>query len=229
MIVAINQPAYLAWLGYYYRIARADVFIRLDHVQFEKNSMVNRNKIKTANGPIMLTVPVKTSGKFGNLPIAELQIDLSNNWSRKHMIAIKQAYSKAAFFEEVYPNLEQIFLEKWTDLNKLLIRLDDFVLDYLGVKTKVMQSSMISAHGVKSELILNLCKELQATEYLSGPFGKDYLDLPSFMAAGIKVDFVEYQHPTYRQLHQDFIPNLSVFDLLFNYGKGSLNIILAGN
>ncbi|MCX6183264.1 MAG: WbqC family protein [Bacteroidetes bacterium] len=227
MIVSINQPAYLPWLGYYYRIAKSDIFIYLDHVQFEKNSMTNRNKIKTSNGAVMLTVPVKTSGKFGDLKIAELEIDPAQKWAKKHLSSIQQAYSKAPYFKEIFPSLEAIYAKPFTHLNEVLKEMNNFLLSYLEINTKVLYSSEMKAEGAKSELVLNLCKEVGATTYLSGPFGRDYLDLPSFEQAGIKVEYADYQHPEYPQLHGAFEPYLTVFDVLFNHGKKSLEIILS--
>src|SRR5687767_15737851 len=98
MIVSINQPAYLPWLGYFDRIARSDLHVVLDHVQFEKNSMTNRNQIRAGAEARMLTVPVRTAGRFGQLPINELEVANYTPWARKHWQAISQGYSKSAFF-----------------------------------------------------------------------------------------------------------------------------------
>jgi hypothetical protein len=215
MIVSVHQPAYLPWLGYFDRIARSDVFVFLDTVQFEKNSFTNRNRIKTANGPLWLTVPVKLKGHIDK-SLIEIKIDNSQNWRDKHLRSIEQAYKKApgfsVFFEELTKAVsfesDTIAALCWEQLNLLV--------DLFGVQTKLVRASDLDVNARKSELVRDICVKLGASTYISGALGRDYLDLASFDEKNIDVKFQSFQSPQYPQLHGQFIPNLSAIDYVFN-------------
>ena len=226
MIVSINQPAYLPWLGYFHRIAVSDAHIVLDHVQFEKNSFTNRNKVRTAQGWCWLTVPVKTSGKFGELPINQIEIANQKNWALKHWQSLRLNYSNAPFFESHAAFLESIYTRPWQKFVDLTGEITAYLLDAFGIGTRLYFSSQMNASGKKDELVLNLCLELGATEYLSGPLGRNYLREDVFSNHGIKVRYDDYQHPTYPQVYPGFEPYMSALDLLCNAGPASLEIIL---
>ena len=221
MILSINQPAYLPWSGYFDRIARSDLHVVLDHVQFEKNSYVNRNRILGKDGPFWLTVPVRTKGKFGDLPINELEIDQSSNWQRKHLQSIRSAYGRSACFDECWINLEKVLQSEFLKLNDLCRATTDVLLDLLGIEVEHQFTSSHQFGSSKSELVLEICRNFKATTYLSGPFGREYLDLESFVSAGIKVEFHDYTTPAYPQNSLEFVSNLSILDLLFNEGKSA--------
>jgi len=218
VIVSINQPGYLPWLGYFDRIARSDLHIVLDHVQFEKNSFTNRNKIRSGSGWTWLTVPVRTKGKFNDLPINGIAIDKTRPWARKHRDSLRLEYSKAPYFERYWSWLEAQYERSWECLGGLLRELNDFLLRELNVDTKLIYSSDLGVAGRKDDLVLNLCSEVGATTYLSGPLGRDYLHPYRFREAGIALEFHDYVHPRYGQIHKDFLPNMSVIDLLLNQG-----------
>ena len=225
MIVSINQPAYWPWLGYFDRIVQSDIHIVLDHVQFEKNSNINRNKIRTFNSWSWLTVPIKTKSKYGNLSINNLEIDNSYLWKKKHLRSIQQSYSKTSFFLEHKNFFEKVYMKNWFQLTPLINEINTYILNALNIKTKIIKSSDLKPISKKSNLILELCKIVDAKKYISGPFGREYLDEKSFDREGIKIDYHEYIHPTYTQYNNDFMPNMSVIDLLFNEGNDSLNIL----
>ncbi len=216
MIVSIHQPAYLPWLGYFDKIARADLFIWLDNVQFQKNSFQNRNKILTKDGPSWLTVPVRTSGVLYETPLKDAEIDNSRNWRAKHVSSIRMNYNKAMRFSDCFPALAGFYEREWQTLDRLCWEMLDYFNTLLGVTTPIRRASDMSADGSKSDLVLDLCKKAGATTYLSGALGRDYLDLPSFAAAGIAVEFQDYKHPPYRQAYPGFVPNLAVIDLIMN-------------
>lgn len=225
MIVSINQPAYLPWLGYFHRIAKSDLHIVLDHVQFEKNSFTNRNKVRTAQGSTWLTVPVATKGKFGNLPINELEI-ADDRWRAKHWQTLKMNYSRGAHFRAHADFFEAIYASEWRKLDDLMDRITTYVLrEALRIEAKVVRSSTLKARGTKSELVLNLCREVGANAYLSGPLGRNYLDESSFREAGIEVRYHDYAHPVYPQVYAGFEPYMAIVDLLFNCGPESAAII----
>ena len=228
MRVSIMQPAYLAWLGYFHRIALSDIHIVLDHVEIDMNSrtkFANRNKIRTKDGWTWLTVPLKTKGKRGCLFLNELEIDDDPSWRKKHWSTIRQNYARGPYFSPHAPFFEGVYAEDWRNLTDLTQRITSYLLQSLGIRTRILFSSQIGMQGSKDVLILNLCQAVGATHYLSGPFGRQYLHEPLFADAGIEVIYHDYQHPCYPQRYPGFEPNMSVVDLLFNHGEKSREIL----
>lgn len=225
MILSINQPAYLPWLGYFNRIANSDLHIVLDHVQFEKHSVINRNKILLNKEPLGLTVPVLTKGKFDNLSIESLEVDQKIKWQKKHFSSISQAYSKTPFWKEIKEEFESFYQSKVQYLNPFLKSQRLFFMDYLDIETPVYFSEEYNFQEKKSDLILEICQKFKATTYLSGPFGKNYLDLKKFSNLGIQVIFDNYKHPKYPQRSDTFHPYLSTLDLIANCGQNSLKVL----
>jgi len=226
MIVSINQPAYLPWLGYFHRIAVSDAHIVLDHVQFEKNSFTNRNKIRTPNGWCWLTVPVKTASKFGQLRIDEIEIANEKKWAIKHWNSLRLNYSKSPYFDQHAAFFERVYTREWQRLADLIRELTAYLLDAFGINTKCHFSSEMKAAGKKDELVLQLCLELGATVYLSGPLGRNYLREDMFSSNGVRVRYDDYDHPTYVQAYPGFEAYMAALDLLFNAGPASLEIML---
>lgn len=225
MIVSINQPAYLPWLGYFDRIAKSDLHINLDHVQFEKNSFTNRNKIRTAVGWSWLSVPVLTKGRFHDLAIDQVEIDKTSKWLKKHLITLKTNYSRAKYYSHYSSYFESFYKQDWTHLGPMLQESTRFLLHELGIQTHQLKSSELSPKSKKGDLILELCINVGATTYLSGPIGRDYLDESAFENAGIELQYHDYAHPTYNQCFEGFEKYMSVIDLLFNHGEKSLEIL----
>lgn len=225
MIVSINQPAYFPWAGYFDRILKSDLHIVLDHVQFEKNSLTNRNKIKTAQGWSWLTVPVKTKGQFKDCPIKDLEINNDLPWTKKHYQTILQNYKKAPYFENYKDFFEKFYNQECVHLNNVLMQSNDFLMKQLNITTPMKYSAALNPQKTKSDLVLELCQAVGATTYLSGPFGRDYLDRQSFAAAGIKILFHDYKMPEYPQLYTGFEPFMSVIDMLLNCGQDSHKIL----
>lgn len=226
MIVSINQPAYLPWLGYFHRIASSDLHIVLDHVQFEKNSFTNRNKIRLKDGWQWLTVPVLTKGRFGDLAIRELCIDGQTRWAAKHWIALQQHYRKAPHFARYEAPLAAIYAQPWERLDGLMRALTGLMLEAFGITTPLRYSSEMQPAGAKDELVLNLCRAAGATQYLSGPLGRNYLREEIFVSAGIRVVYHDYQHPAYAQTYPGFEAGMTALDLLFNSGPEEGRAIL---
>lgn len=227
-MLSINQPAYLPWLGYCQRIAISDVHVILDHVQFEKNSFTNRNKIRTKDGSLMLTIPLKTKGLFGHLAINTIEI-ADDTWRLKHLKTLQGTYAKSTFFKTYEAQLLPFFEQNQTRFIDSILPMNEWLLKQLGIETKLVNSSDIKPEGTKSDLVLNICKELGASTYLSGPIGRDYLDMKSFKDANIEVKFHDYKHPNYKQMYEPFLPYMTVFDLLFNHGPESLTYLNQGN
>jgi hypothetical protein len=218
MIVSIHQPAYLPWMGYLARIAASDIFIYLDTVQFEKNSFTNRNRIKTANGPIWLTVPVLQQGHIGK-PMTELLIDPRQDWRKKHLASIANSYRRASGFARRYPLLERLYAADTPLLADLCYDQLLFWLAELGIKTKVLRASSLPVEGSKSDLVLALCRHVHATEYISGPLGRGYLQEQDFAAAGIAVHYQQFAHPQYSQLYGEFQPAMGIVDYWMNVDR----------
>ncbi len=228
MIVSINQPAYLPWLGYFERIARSDVHVVLDHVQFEKNSFTNRNRVRVKDGAAWLTIPLATKGRFGDLAIRDLEFAAGDPWRRKHWAALRMNYARAPHFAAYAPAYEALYAREWPGFMPFVRAMLAQHLRDLRIATPLVFSSELGVGGAKSELVLNLCRATGATEYLSGALGRDYLDEASFAAAGIAVRYQNYGHPAYAQAWPGFESHLAVLDLLFNHGPASREVLLHG-
>ena len=222
MIVGIHQPNFLPWIGYFYKMMKTDVFVILDDVQYTKNSFINRNKIKTPNGTQWLTVPVNTSGKFGQ-NINETTIFSQSKSFRKILSSIRMSYSKSKYFDLYYNDFEQVFIGGNNDsLSNLNIKLIQFLKEKLNIETKLVVSSTLD--NIKegaTERLISICKKVECDKYFSGFGGKNYQDLEMFKNSNISLISTDFKHPNYKQLWGDFIPNLSTIDLLFNYGPES--------
>jgi hypothetical protein len=228
MVVTINQPAYLPWLGYLDRIALADLHIVLDHVQFEKNSFVNRNRIRTAQGWAWLTVPVRTKGRFGTLAIRELETDGSRPWARKHWESIRQSYAHAAHFPAFAERFQGLYEHAWPRFTDLARECTRLLREAFGIRTPIVYSSDMDPQARKSELVLELCRKADARKYVSGPLGRDYLDRDAFARHGIELAFHDYAHPRYPQAYPGFEANMAAIDALFNCGAGAAELMRGG-
>ena len=215
MILSAHQPAYLPWLGYFDKIAHADVFVYLDTVQFEKNSFINRNQIKTPQGALWLTIPVKTKGHTsGSLRTTE--IDDTQPWRAKHLKSIEMNYRKAPNFETCFSKIEALIRLPESNLAEYCFHQLKFWLDELGIDTRIVRSSELPIESAKSDLILDLCKHFSAMKYLSGALGRDYLVEDDFKKAGIFIEYQSYSPQAYPQLWGKFIPYLSTLDWWMN-------------
>lgn len=213
--LSAHQPAYLPWLGYFEKIARSDVFVYLDTVQFEKNSFINRNRIKSAQGPLWLTIPVLQKGHMSST-LQTLQTDETQPWREKHLKSIALNYRKAPGFADKFAKLEQLYDRTVVTLSDFCWQQLQFWLSELGITTPLFRASQLPVMGKKSDLILNLCLHQRADAYLSGKLGRDYLDEAAFAAHQIRVSYQDYQSPCYPQLHGEFVPALGVIDLWMN-------------
>ncbi len=228
MIVSIHQPAYLPWLGYFEKIARADVFVYLDTVQFEKNSFINRNRIKTPQGPQWLTIPVLTKGHTEGT-LRHTEVDDRQPWREKHLKSIAMNYRKAPYFGKYYPEMEKLLRFPENRLSELCWQQLQYWIADLGIKTRLVRASEMDVVSRKSDLVLDICVTLGATKYISGALGRGYLVESDFATAGIEVDYQDYHHPVYSQAHGDFSPYMSVLDLVLNMGPASTDVIMSGN
>lgn len=222
---AIMQPTYLPWLGYFGLMDRVDVFILLDSVQFARRSWQQRNQIKTAQGAIWLTVPALSKGAREQL-IRDVVIDRSRDFPDAHIRSIELNYRRSPYFDTYAPELFSILRGGQDRLAILTIELIGWLRDRLGITTPLRCASEINTAGRKADLLAALCEEVAADHYVSPPGSKDYMnESTAFSDRGIAVSYHEFAHPTYPQQYGDFLPHVSVIDLMFNTGPDSLAII----
>jgi hypothetical protein len=225
MRVAIMQPTYLPWSGYFGLMQQVDLFIYLDNVQFSRRSWQQRNQIKSASGPIWLTVPVIKKGKREQL-ISEIEIDSLAAFNVSHQKSIQTCYSKAKYFREYSSKLFDCYETQKSLLSNMNISFISCIKEALSLNTKVIRASELQANGAKDVLLASICSEVGATEYLSPPGSYEYLkDSDAFKRAAIPISYLKYSHPIYHQMHTNFLPYMSCIDLLFNCGDQAINII----
>ncbi len=229
MKIAISQPTYLPWLGYFDLIDQVDVFVLLDNVQFEKQSWQQRNRIKTPAGLQWLTVPVMFRGRFGQL-IRDVEIRDAEFW-RNHLRAIELNYRRSLFFDRYFEELSSRL--KYTPgglLAELNGRLLEWFMSVLGIQTRVVVSSHLQQAGRRTELLANICASLGADQYISPLGSAGYLleEGNMLLDKGVGFVFQHYEHPEYCQLFPPFLPYASILDLIFNEGERSLEILRSG-
>lgn len=228
MILTAHQPVYLPWLGLFHKIAISDAFCYFDDVQYQIKDFNGRNKIKTVNGPIWLTIPVQAKG-YRDKKIREIRIDNSQDWRKKHFKSIYLNYKKAPYFNKYADFFEDVYKKDWkylTDINEYMLK---WFLKELNVKVNYSKASELNFKGYKSDLVLDMCQKLKANLYIFGTLGKDYADEKNFNENGVKIYFQDYKHPIYPQFNGEFVPYMSILDLLFNCGEKSLEVLIEGN
>ncbi len=223
MIVAVHQPQYLPWLGYFDKIDSADIFVLLDNVQFKKNEWQNRNKIKNVQGWQWLTVPVMY--RYPQL-INEVMINNRVNWQHKHRQAILSNYKKAPYYHRLEAFFEDIFSSSWQFISQLNIEVVKGLVKILGIKTPLHIASEIGEFPQDpDERLIAITRYFGSDTYLAGADGREYMHLDKYSQSGIKVIFQDFRHPVYSQLFEGFEPLMSVIDLIFNHGEKSLMIL----
>jgi hypothetical protein len=218
MIVSIHQPNFIPWLGYFYKIYKSDVFVILDNVQFTKNGFTNRNRIKTPQGENWLTLPVVQSGKFGQ-NITDCVIFNKPLHTKKIITSVMSNYKKSNFFENYFDKFSEILNQSDDNLCRLNTELIKWILLELEIKTQiVIASELDNIEGERTERLVSICQNLNATNYLAGLGAKKYQDDEMFVKNKIDIISTPFIYPNYEQLWGEFIPNLSVIDVLFNCG-----------
>lgn len=227
-VAAIMQPTYLPWAGYLAMIEKADIFVFLDSVQFARRSWQQRNRIKSANGELMLTVPVHSKG-LRDQKIQDVRIERESGFANKHISAIDLNYRGSAAFETASPELYTILSNGHEKLCDLSLDLIGWLMEKLGCNTPTVRSSQLATTGKKDALLLSICREIGADTYLSAAASQDYLDASQcFPSSGVEIVYHRYDHPVYPQLHGAFISSLSAIDILFNCGPSFRKTLLSG-
>jgi hypothetical protein len=228
MILSANQPYFAPFPGFFYKAWRSDLFVLLDEVQFPQGTTwVSRNRFKSPQGPLWVTVPVWKKG-LGLQAISEVRICREGRWAKKHLESLKTAYSKAPYLSEHLEFIEQIFSEKHEKLMDLNLAVIQYLMRALTIKTKLVLLSDLNISSTGNRRLVDLCTELGASQFLAQTPAKKFLDEKSFQDAGIEITYVTPPVPVYPQLWGNFIANLSVFDLILNCGPKSHDILVRG-
>lgn len=223
--VCIHQPDFAPYLGFFHRLLFSDIFIYLDDAQFLRkgSGWHNRDKIKTPYGERWLTLSVQKGHMHQQ--INEVFLSKHGNWRERNLNLLIENYRRSPYFTEYYDRIEAIYqsgLRKMVDLNVTFLR---FFYEVFDLRVSEVYSSDFSVPGHSNQKLINLIKAVGGTHYLSGVGAKAYLDEQMFAAEGIIVEWQQFEHPVYPQLHGAFIPYLSCIDVLFNCGPNSKDVL----
>jgi len=224
MKVVILQPSYIPWRGYFDQIRRADLFVFYDDVQYDKRGWRNRNQIKTPTGKQWLTIPVFSRGaQTEHLPINSIRIVWETPWSQDHLKSIQHAYNRSPFFERYLPLLEGFYGREDEFLADFTIDFTIALAREIGINhTRFIRASELEVGGQKTDRLISVLKKIGAGHYISGPSARDYIEVDKFAAAGITLEYMDYDYPEYPQLYPPYDPFVSILDLLLMVGPDVL-------
>ncbi len=219
MKISISQSNFLPWKGYFDLIGLSDIFIIYDDMQYTHSDWRNRNIIKTSNGPVWLTIPIVKKGRIKN-SISETKI-ANKDWIKKHLKTIEYSYKKSKFYESNFDFIQEMYSEFNTEylseLNTLSLKK---ICKFLKIKTSIYKSSEFIIKGDRNEKLINICKQVGATTYLSSPKARNYLNSKLFKDNGIEIEYISYRsYNQYEQLWGDFVHKVSIIDMIFNCGN----------
>ncbi len=229
MILAAHQPNYLPWIGFFEKIARADCFVIVDHVQFERQNFQNRNRFKFTDGVRWLTVPVRHGRQADRICEKEIVsgTTVHTDWQRRTWLSLTNAYAVAPYFSSYCEELQSVYERPWRLLVELNVTLIQLCCRWLGITTPMVRSSTLPVSDAKTKMIAQFCAHLGADTYVSGTGGsKGYLDVELLKANNIQIRWQQFTHPVYPQLYGPFVSHLSVLDLIFNCGPTSRAVML---
>ena len=214
--ISIHQPEYIPWFHLFEKISLSDEFVFLDDVQYLRRGFQSRNKILTAHGEKWLTIPTIKQSRGSN--INEIKLDNSQEWQKRHFNIICESYKKSKFFLEIKNFLEPFYEKKFENLYLFNAEIVLSISKNFGLKTKFCYSSELKSKYKKSDKILDICKKKNAKLYITGQGSKNYLDDKKFINDGIKVKYLKPYKLIYKQISNNFIPDLSILDYLFHNG-----------
>lgn len=223
--VTIHQPNYLPWLGFFHKIAHSDCFVILDNVEYTKNSVINRNKIRIKDGWTYLTIPIEK--KYHNSRIIDVELQDDNSWQVSHLKSLEANYIKADYFHSYADFFENLYKKKFNYLWEINEKIILYLLDCFDIDIEIKKASELDLNPdlKKTHLLVDIVKKVDAKTYLSGNGGNKYLDIDIFAKNGIELKINEFKHPVYKQRYVGFEPNMSAIDLLFNVGDKSKTMI----
>ena len=224
MLVAIHQPQYLPWLGYFDKMDQADCFVLLDNVQYKKNEWQNRNRVKTAAGPAWLTVPVtyRFPARLDEVGVGE------GPWARKHAASLAASYARAPHWAEAKAFWEEFYRRPWPGLVDLNAATVEWLRERLDISTPLYRASELRPEEGPTRRLVDICRKVGGDAYLSGVDGAKYMEMELFEQAGIEVVFQRFEHPNYPQQFGDFVSHLSALDLVLNCGPASAGVLRSG-
>lgn len=220
--IAILQPFYLPWKGYFDIIHEVDEFILYDTVRYTEHSWINRNQIKTPNGVRWISIPIKTAGRYRQ-QIREAEV-VNSLWADKHRDILRLMYANTPYWNKYRKQFNDLYDELYAEkyINRINEKSLFFVCDILEITTKITHSSDYKTTEGKTEKLIELCRQAGATRYISGSAAKSYIDEQKFIEAGIELVWKNYDgYPEYSQLHGEFVHGVSIVDLIFNMGEKS--------
>jgi len=228
MIVAAHQPHFMPWLGYLDKLAKADLFVVMDDLQYEAQNFQNRQRLKLQSGAPWLTVPLERGNQSDR--ICDKRIDNSGSvkqhWQRRTWLTIEHNYCRSPFFETYAPALRDVFTRPWTTLLELDLHILELARRWFGITTPMLRASTLKLTGQKTDRLIAMCKAVGARAYLTGNGGSaGYLDSEQMGRAGVGVIWQIFQHPIYPQRYPGFVSHLGFLDLLFNCGEASREIL----
>ena len=225
MILSTYQPYFAPFPGFFHKMLLSDIFVLLDEVQFPRGTTwITRNRFKHDQGNLWITVPVRKKG-LGLQKINEVKIHHEAPWARKHLASLKAAYLKAPYFHDHLPFLEEVFSSRYEKILDLNLAIIEHLMKSLGIETKLILLSSLGIGSEGNERLVEVCRSLGVSQYLAQSAARKYLDHQLLSDAHVEVKYVNPPRPVYPQLWGDFIANLSTFDLLFNCGPKSLEIL----
>lgn len=231
MIVGAHQPHLLPWLGYLDKVAKSDVFVVMDDLQYEAQNFINRNRIKLNHGARWVTVPLLRGAQTDR--ICDKRIDNTgfggrHHWAHKLWKTIEIHYAKAPAFARYAGDLQRTFATRWDSLLELDLHMLDLARSWFGIVGPIVRSSSLALRGAKTARLIDMCEKLGAHAYLSGRGGSaHYLDVEAMAAAGIAVVWQHFTHPTYPQRYRGFVSHLGFVDALLNCGDGAAALLAA--
>ena len=225
MIVGIHQPNYLPGISYFSKILRSETFVFLNSVEYSKGSWTNWNRIKSPHGDLMLSVPVRTKGRL-HQRISDVQIASDTEWGKKHLKSLYQNYNKAPHFGEFLPILEETYGREWDFLAELNMYIIRRICAALSIERRFLLSSKIDDRKLsRNDRLTYLTKAVRGDTYLSGQGGRKYIQREVFQNNNLGLRFMVFSPVRYTQQFGDFVPNLSIVDLLFNMGRKARAVI----
>jgi hypothetical protein len=225
-VVAIHQPNYLPWLGYFFKIIKSDVFVFLDDAQYSKNSYINRVQFFGKDEKSRwLTIPV--SSHLGQ-SINEVSPSI-NDWKSRHVDTLYGLYSKSENFLNVWSDIQEMYdmidpLDSISQINSILVMK---ISKMLGIETSFQYSSSLRTRGKGEERLISIVSSVAPSgSYLSGQGGRNYQNPESFINANLSLEYTEFSHPKYQQWSPHFQEGLSILDLIFHLGWNGAAAVL---
>ncbi|NBQ98723.1 MAG: hypothetical protein EBT26_11505 [Microbacteriaceae bacterium] len=225
--LAVIQSHYIPWAGFFDLVGGCTDIVLLDSVSYSKNSYFNRNRLIGSNGPFWLTIPIITDGKLGQ-PIHDVETR-DNRWVKKHLRSVEQSLASSPHLEEVWPTWHEAYsncldIQNLSQINRLWL---DVIFTQLGLTSSLHLDSNIVGHDTdKNSRLLDICQELGADVYRTGPRGLNYLDIDRFQSAGVAVQTIQYgNYYPYRPSlgHADQV-TVSILENLANMGLGTSTV-----